>query len=202
MLKKLLTTLCIFISLNTYAEIGKNFEKNFLDDLDPRVPNIEKILEHYDRQFIKATGESPFIGDGLFPPGTCYRNACPVWLEITLAQQKANLYIDGDMQSSWPISSGKRGYTTPSFDKNPNGRIYDSYTSSAYPGGDYQGLGNMPYAVFISGGYAIHGTLKSNWSQLGKPASHGCLRLHPDNAFIFNRLVRSLGVGSVWITIE
>lgn len=70
------------------------------------------------------------------------------------------------------------------------------------PGGDYNGLGNMPYAVFIRGGYAIHGTVKSNWSKLGTPASKGCIRLHPDNGFIFNRLVRASGVALAWVSVE
>lgn len=70
------------------------------------------------------------------------------------------------------------------------------------PGGDYNGLGNMPYAVFIRGGYAIHGTIAANWSKLGTPASKGCIRLHPDNGFIFNRLVRASGVAQAWVSVE
>lgn len=70
------------------------------------------------------------------------------------------------------------------------------------PGGDYNGLGNMPYAVFVRGGYAIHGTVQANWSKLGTPASKGCIRLHPDNGLIFNRLVRALGVALAWVSVE
>jgi lipoprotein-anchoring transpeptidase ErfK/SrfK len=33
----------------------------------------------------------------------------------------------------------------------------------------------MPYSVFFRGGYAVHGT--SYVKQLGRPASHGCVRL-------------------------
>ena len=33
----------------------------------------------------------------------------------------------------------------------------------------------MPYSVFFKGGYAIHGT--GYVSQLGRPASHGCIRV-------------------------
>ena len=93
-------------------------------------------------------------------------------------------------------------FPTPYMDQNPNGRIYDRYTSVTNPGGDYNGLGNMPYAVFIRGGYAVHGTTRGNWPNLGKPASKGCIRLHPDNGFIFNRLVRSYGIYRTWITVE
>jgi lipoprotein-anchoring transpeptidase ErfK/SrfK len=60
----------------------------------------------------------------------------------------------------------------------------------------------MPYAVFIEGGFAIHGTMRSNWKYLGQRASHGCVRLHPDNAFIVNRLVRQYGVENTWIQVD
>jgi L,D-transpeptidase catalytic domain len=38
----------------------------------------------------------------------------------------------------------------------------------------------MPHSLFFRGGYAIHGT--GAIRQLGRPASHGCVRLHPANA--------------------
>jgi len=60
----------------------------------------------------------------------------------------------------------------------------------------------MPYAVFIEGGYAIHGTTRGNWSNLGRVASHGCIRLHPDNGQIFNVLVRRNGIRNVWVTVN
>lgn len=177
-------------------------EVNFLDELDPRDPNIEEILKYYDEKYTEATGESPFIDDGALEKGNCYQSACPVWARIIRAEQLMYLYVDGVVRYAWLVSTGKAGYRTPAMDQNPNGRIYDRYSSTAWPGGDYNGLGNMPYAVFIYGGYAIHGTTQGNWSMLGKPASHGCIRLHPDNAFIFNRMVRNIGVGSVWVTVE
>ena len=105
-------------------------------------------------------------------------------------------------QAVWPVSTGINGRNTPNFETHPNGRIYDRYTSKKFPGGDFNGLGNMPYAVFISGGFAIHGTGKGNWPKLGSRASHGCIRLHPDNALIFNRLVRKNGISEVWITVQ
>jgi lipoprotein-anchoring transpeptidase ErfK/SrfK len=43
----------------------------------------------------------------------------------------------------------------------------------------------MPYAIFYSGHYAIHGT--DQISRLGRPASAGCVRLHPDNARVLFR---------------
>jgi lipoprotein-anchoring transpeptidase ErfK/SrfK len=38
----------------------------------------------------------------------------------------------------------------------------------------------MPHSIFFSGGYAIHAT--PHVGNLGRPASHGCVRLHPEHA--------------------
>jgi lipoprotein-anchoring transpeptidase ErfK/SrfK len=58
----------------------------------------------------------------------------------------------------------------------------------------------MPHSVFFLGGYAIHGTyyVKS----LGRPASHGCVRLHPDNAAALFDLVRSAGMSNTQIIVS
>lgn len=172
---------------------------NALDDLDP-TKITENQLKQMDAEYEEETGKSSHIP---VEPGTCYQISCPVFALVDKETQKMNLYVNGELQATWDISSGKAGgHETPNFDKHPNGRIYDAYTSKKFPGGDFEGLGNMPYAVFIEGGYAIHGTSRGNWKRLGTKASHGCVRLHPDNAKVFNQLVRSVGIQNVWITIQ
>ena len=47
----------------------------------------------------------------------------------------------------------------------------------------------MPHSIFFSGGYAIHGSYEI--SRLGRPASHGCIRLHPSNAATLFALVQA-----------
>ncbi len=181
---------------------------NILDDLNPHDPNIDEIMKEYDRIYEEETGQPAFVENSysgfyeLFGIETCKRQDCSVWAQIVKSTQTMYLYLQGELVASWPVSTGIRGYTTPNFDTHPNGRIYDRYTSGKYPGGNYKGLGNMPYAVFIRGGYAIHGTPESNWPKLGTPASHGCIRLHPDFGYQFNRLVRQYGIRDTWITVH
>lgn len=177
---------------------------NILDELDPYDPNIESILEEMDQNYILETGEDPLALSKTFfdDRNGCYRLTCPVYINIVKSTQTAYLYQDGELKYTWKVSTGTRWKPTPNFDRHPNGRVYDKYTSTRYPDGDYNGLGNMPYAVFIEGGFAIHGTTRGNWSKLGQRASHGCIRLHPDNAFIFNRMVRAAGIKNVWITVQ
>lgn len=202
-MKALILTLTLSIlNFNAYASRGKD-KDNFFDKLNPKRRDIEKILKEVDADYESTTGKSAHLEvdplEMLWP--SCYRNSCMIWADVDKSAQRLYLYIDGALSYTWKTSTGRWGYTTPDMDTHPDGRIYDRYTSTKYPDGDYNGLGNMPYAVFIRGGYAIHGTTRGNWSKLGTPASHGCIRLHPDNGLIFNQLVRQNGIKNVWVTV-
>lgn len=194
-------------SNSSFAQLSEDPNvPNILDELDPFDPNIDAIMEELDRNYEEETGLPSHIDqlnlwDAQLAPA-CYRASCPVWISIDKSEQQGYLYVNGTLERSFLVSTGTAGHGTPNFDQNPNGRVYDRYTSSKYPGGDYKGLGNMPYAVFIKGGFAIHGTPESNWPKLGRRASHGCIRVHPDNGYRFNRLVREHGIRNVWITVQ
>jgi lipoprotein-anchoring transpeptidase ErfK/SrfK len=103
---------------------------------------------------------------------------------IDLAAQEMQIYVDGSQRYSWKISSGRNGYPTPGGSYKPQwlSRMHYSKKFDDAP---------MPYSVFFKGGYAIHGT--TSISRLGSPASHGCVRLHPDNARTFFELVQRHG---------
>lgn len=58
----------------------------------------------------------------------------------------------------------------------------------------------MPHSIFFYGGYAIHGTTEIK--RLGRPVSHGCIRLHPNNARILFDLVQAYGLKSTSIVIR
>lgn len=214
----LLTAVCI-MALGYHAQAQEiETETNMIEELNPFDSNIENTLRELDQRYMEETGLSPFLEGGtahlyenenidlgLFEntilEKPCYRIECPVFAHIKKNEQKMYLYVNGQLQDSWLVSTGLPQHETPNFDKNPNGRIYDKYSSSKFPGGDYMGLGNMPYAVFIHGGFAMHGTPVGNYSKLGRKASHGCVRMHSENGRIFNRLVRQYGISNTWITI-
>jgi lipoprotein-anchoring transpeptidase ErfK/SrfK len=120
---------------------------------------------------------------------------------VVKSEQKLYLFLNGEPLDTFDVSTGAAGYETPNLNLRPSGPIFQKYSSKKFPGGNYQGLGNMPYAVFLRGGYAIHGTTTGNFSRLGNPASHGCVRLHPDNARVFNELVREVGLENTWVKI-
>lgn len=192
----------IFSLLFSTFGLANSNQNNIMDDLDPFAVNIMQQLERLDRDYQSETNKSAFLNFDFLESSQCIRKACKIWVQIVKSEQSLYLYVDGIHTQTWKVSTGIVGRETPNFDRHPNGRIYDSYTSIKFPGGDYNGLGNMPYAVFIENGFAIHGTAKSNWSKLGSRASHGCIRIHPDNAYQFNRWVRQYGTSQVWITVQ
>lgn len=154
--------------------------------------------------FDPQTGEPVDTGlpdETTAPPSGCYQISCPVYLNLSIAQQRAFLFVNGRHVGTYKVSTG---LTRPSkrWNGHPTNRIYIRYDSKTYPEGDYNGMGNMPYAIFYYGGYAIHGTPKGNWPKLGRPASHGCIRLHPSNARILNSYVRSVGPSRTWFYIH
>lgn len=53
----------------------------------------------------------------------------------------------------------------------------------------------MPWSMFFMGsvGIAIHGATPSEYKDLGKKASHGCVRIHPDNGHLLYNLIKSEG---------
>jgi hypothetical protein len=134
--------------------------------------------------------------------GNCKEKQCMIYIAVNKSKQKLYLYINQVLKDSFLVSTGIKSRKTPDINTRPSGPIFTKYTSRKFPGGNYNGLGNMPYAVFIKGGYAIHGTTKGNFSKLGSVASHGCIRVHPDNAIIIYTLAKQFGLNNMWVTVR
>ncbi|MBM3415543.1 MAG: L,D-transpeptidase [Bacteroidetes bacterium] len=133
----------------------------------------------------------------------CTIGDCILYVVIDKSKQVLYLYILGELKDSFLVSTGSgKKYETPEMELHPQGPVLTRYTSRKFPGGNYQGMGNMPYAVFLKNGYAIHGTTPGNYSKLGTRASHGCIRLHPDNAKLFNTLVKTVGLEQTWVSVR
>jgi lipoprotein-anchoring transpeptidase ErfK/SrfK len=103
------------------------------------------------------------------------------------------MVVDADGESyTWPVSTARKGYTTPSGHYIPQGLQVMHYSKK-------YGMSPMPHSIFFSGDYAIHGT--PHTGSLGHPASHGCVRLSPDNAATLYEIV-SQDRGGTRITIR
>jgi hypothetical protein len=132
----------------------------------------------------------------------CRELECSLFIHVIKSRQTLFLYESGVLIDSFKVSTGTRNHPTPDINMRPKGPTFVKYTSRKYPEGNYNGLGNMPYAVFIKDGYALHGTTPGNFLHLGRRASHGCIRLHPDNAKKLYELVNFHGLENTWVKVH
>ncbi len=112
--------------------------------------------------------------------------------KIDVSQQRMSVTVNGRHYATWKVSTAGRGYYTPRGSYKPKwlARMHYSRKYNMSP---------MPYSIFFHGGYAIHGT--DSIRRLGRPASHGCVRLHPRNARKLFKLVRKHGMRNTRIRI-
>ncbi|MBZ0130969.1 MAG: L,D-transpeptidase [Rhodobacteraceae bacterium] len=116
-----------------------------------------------------------------------------VVVRIDLSEQQMSVAVNGWVRHRWPVSTARRGKITPVGDYKPQ-FLSRYHKSSLYNNAP------MPYSIFFHGNYAIHGT--DQISRLGRPASAGCVRLHPDNAAILFDLARAEGLDKTTILIR
>jgi lipoprotein-anchoring transpeptidase ErfK/SrfK len=112
--------------------------------------------------------------------------------KIDLAAQRISISEYGTEKYSWPISSGTADHPTP------RGTFRPQWTAKMWFSRKYDNA-PMPHAVFIHDGVAIHATYATG--MLGRPASHGCIRLAPANAASFYKLVGKHGTKMTKVSI-
>ena len=111
---------------------------------------------------------------------------------IDLSDQTMRVYVGEALRHTFTVSTGRGSYRTPT------GTWRAQWLSPRHRSRKYNNA-PMPWSVFYYGGYAIHGTTEI--SRLGQPASHGCVRLHPDNAKIFFEMVQATGKANTTIIV-
>lgn len=112
--------------------------------------------------------------------------------EINISQQVMTVSREGRLLYTWPVSTARDGYWTPRGKFRPT-RMHRMWHSRKYD------MSPMPFSVFFHHGYAIHGT--SSVKALGRPASHGCVRLKTGNAAKFFALVKEYGAVNTRIVL-
>jgi hypothetical protein len=101
---------------------------------------------------------------------------------VNKSTQRLAVSVDGVPRYEWSVSTARQGYNTPNGTYGVE-RMEVSWFSRRY---DWS---PMPHSIFFNGGYAIHGS--NEIGRLGTPASHGCIRLHPNNATTLYNLVQA-----------
>jgi lipoprotein-anchoring transpeptidase ErfK/SrfK len=116
-----------------------------------------------------------------------------VMVHIDKYAQRMAVSIDGTPRYNWPVSTGRNGYGTPSGVFRPQMMARRWFSRRYYNS-------PMPHSIFFYHGFAIHGTYEL--SQLGGPASHGCVRLHPSHAAALFALIERDGRSNTRIVIN
>lgn len=111
---------------------------------------------------------------------------------VDISSQTMTVKKDGRVIHRWKVSTGRSGYRTPTGVWGPK-RMHKMWHSRKYH------MSPMPYSIFFRGGYAIHGT--NYVSKLGRPASHGCVRLHTANAKRLYQLTKMVGPKNMRVKI-
>jgi lipoprotein-anchoring transpeptidase ErfK/SrfK len=122
-------------------------------------------------------------------PGTAFAG---VVAQINLSSQRMHVLVNGKPAYTWKVSTARAGYRTPT-------GTYKPTTLSRYHRSSIYNNSPMPHSIFFYKGYAIHGSYETKY--LGRPASHGCVRLHPSNAAALYALVKKYGAGNTTIKI-
>ena len=101
-------------------------------------------------------------------------SAMKVVVVISKVSQHMTVTVDGHQEYNWLVSTGGAGYETPSGTFHPF-RMEKEHFSKEWDDAP------MPNSMFFTGeGHAIHGSY--HIARLGTRASHGCVRLAPENA--------------------
>ena len=109
-----------------------------------------------------------------------------IMITIDKSAQKMTVTVNGEDRYTWPVSTGRSGYDTPSGEFQPF-RMEKDHFSREWDDAP------MPNSIFFTKiGHAIHGTFEAR--NLGRPASHGCVRLSTQNAATLYALVKQEGV--------
>ncbi len=119
-------------------------------------------------------------------------NAANLVAKVNLSSQTMTVTQNGIVKYRWKVSTARPGYVTPT------GSYSAKWASRNHRSRKYDNA-PMPYAIFFNGGYAVHATF--DLKRLGRPASHGCVRLHPDNAAQFFAMATANGLGNTRIVI-
>lgn len=142
-----------------------------------------------------AIGFSASTSEAGFSIFSVFKGQPKVVATVSLSRQTMTIELrkNGEVQTAvWAVSTGKTGFETPVGAFQPTVLSID-HKSKTYDNAP------MPFAVFFTGGYAVHAT--EAVARLGKPASHGCVRLAPENAAVFFKLVQTYGKWNTKIVI-
>ena len=127
-------------------------------------------------------------------PNSAASPASKILVVIDKSTQEMKVFVDNVERYTWKVSTGLPGFETPSgtYRARSLHRIWYSKQWDDAP---------MPHAIFFTKkGHAIHGTGETK--KLGRLASHGCVRLAPENARTLFALIKEKGLKDTQIVLN
>jgi lipoprotein-anchoring transpeptidase ErfK/SrfK len=119
--------------------------------------------------------------------------AATIVAKVDISTQTMTVLHGGKVKYRWKVSTARAGKVTPS------GSWSAKWLSKNHRSSRYNNA-PMPYSIFYNGNYAVHGT--DQISRLGRPASSGCIRLHPENARVLFEMTRREGLKNTRIVVQ
>ena len=127
-------------------------------------------------------------------PNSAASRPSEILVVIDKSTQEMKVFVDNVERYTWKVSTGLPGFETPSgtYRARSLHRIWYSKQWDDAP---------MPHAIFFTKkGHAIHGTGETK--KLGRLASHGCVRLAPENARTLFALIKEKGLKDTQIVLN
>jgi uncharacterized protein (TIGR02246 family) len=158
------------------------------------VPRAEAVPASVPRIEAVATNVGPELKSSLAATSIPENTKPVILINIDKSKQRMTVSVDGVETFDWPVSTGRAGYSTPSgnYTATSMNEIWYSRQWDNAP---------MPHSVFfMKDGHAIHGS--NDVKNLGKPASHGCVRISPENATTLYALVGKSGLENTHVVLS
>jgi lipoprotein-anchoring transpeptidase ErfK/SrfK len=119
--------------------------------------------------------------------------AASIVANVSLSTQTMTVSHRGKVLYNWKVSTAAGKKVTPT------GSWSAKFLSKNHRSSRYNNA-PMPYAIFYNGNFAVHGT--DQVGKLGRPASKGCVRLHPANAAKLFAMVQREGVKNMRVNVR
>jgi lipoprotein-anchoring transpeptidase ErfK/SrfK len=113
--------------------------------------------------------------------------------KVDVSDQTMRVYQNGKLAYQWRVSNARKGKITP------RGTWSAKHLSKHHKSSLYNNA-PMPYSIFYSGNFAIHGTNQT--SRLGRLASAGCIRLHPKHASVLFAMTQRVGLQNMRVVVQ
>ncbi len=137
---------------------------------------------------------SAALAAGALAAGFAAPASATILVNIDKDTQSMTVTVDGAPRYIWPVSTGRAGYDTPNGVFRPN-RMDADHLSQEWDNAP------MPHTIFFDlHGHAIHGF--NDTRRIGSPASHGCVRLAPQNAATLFALVEAQGMKDTTVVVS